>query len=107
MEMTACDCTKPTPVGLLNTFEPEYCKPGNQTVAPTPINYEINQTKEADWTLKAYVCQKWTRQKTVVGYFPYSFDTYYEQITRDPYSTRLLEHDRNTHVRKERDEERR
>ena len=79
LEITVCDCKNPLPLGLINSKDPEYCKPDNKVNLPTIARYEVYKVKDLDWTTQAYACQKWNRQKTVVGYFPYSFDTYFEQ----------------------------
>ena len=75
LDTTICDCEVTKNLGLLDTSLPNYCDNAKNVVQPLPARYEawIQNRQQANGT--AYVCQRWTKQKHVVGYFPHTFHT--------------------------------
>ena len=76
IEVTTCNCDKPIFIGLFDTGEPYFCNNPAYNDS-TEIFYEVISRKEPPLQNIGFLCRKWLRQKTIVGYFFGSYDTTY------------------------------
>lgn len=68
IEITVCECDKPTIIGLLDMTSPKYCNNKEKHEIKAVFYEEINLVHD---TLHAegYLCRQWQRNKTIIGHF--------------------------------------
>ena len=75
LDTTICDCENTKSLGLLDPSLPNYCDHAKNVTQPLRARYEVWMQNRQQANGTAYVCQRWIKEKHVVGYFPHKFDT--------------------------------
>jgi len=83
IEITACDCSKPIPVGILDPAIPSYCNVPKVQTNPILIDYEIFTAIKPKIEWDGHICLQWEKTKRIVGYFFGGYDTTFTERTVD------------------------
>ena len=75
LDTTICDCENTKSLGLLDASLPNYCDHAKNVTQPLRARYEVWMQNRQQANGTAFVCQRWIKEKHVVGYFPHTFDT--------------------------------
>jgi hypothetical protein len=75
-DLTVCDCTYPSFIGIISMADPSYCSHPVLEKKKKVLYIEITKSKPP-LENTGYVCRQWLRQKSIVGFFFGGQDTTY------------------------------
>ena len=78
LEITVCDCSTASYLGLLSLATPEYCDSRAVIEQTVEVEYRMFAEEKRDIEWEGYSCMVWRKDKKIVGYFFGSYDTTFE-----------------------------
>ena len=78
LEITVCECEKPTFIGLIDPAVPGYCRDTVENDAQKVI-YEVIEQVEPPLTNTGFFWRQWLRKKTITGFFFGGYDTVFSE----------------------------
>ena len=83
VEMTICNCQKPTLKGIIDFTDPNYCSINNPEISSVNGSYQLLTKNTIEWTTKGFLCMQWIKEKKVTGYFFGSYDTVFRTVAKE------------------------